>query len=110
MSTVPLLAFEVMDKELSARMLVSIFAGLGAAGFLAGLWRRWAAVLVLIAIALFTGNVAIELRDPFVGPAIWAEAGWTWVAALFGGFLFSSAFAVLGVWVRSNRVGRGAHG
>jgi hypothetical protein len=64
-----------MDKELSARRLVLVFVVFGVAGFSAGLWRRWAAVLVLIAIALFTGNVAIELRDPFVGPAIWAEAG-----------------------------------
>jgi len=110
MSTVPLLAFEVMDKELSARVLLSIFALLGAFSFLAGLWRRWAAVVILIVIALFTGNVAIELRDPFVGPAIWAEAGWDWVAALCGGFLFSSLFAILGLWVRSKQLNRGVRG
>jgi len=109
MSTVPLLAFEVMDKELSARVLVLVFVALGVTGFFAGLWRRWAAVLVLIGIVMFTGAVVIELRDPFVGPAMGAEAGWGYIAALFYGFSLSSISTVAGVWVRSRR-SRGAHG
>jgi len=99
-----------MDKELSVRMLVSVFAVLGVTGFLAALWRKWAAVIVLAGIVLFTGALIIELRDPFVGPAMGEEAGWSYIAALFYGFSLSTISTVVGIWIQSHRSSRGVHG
>jgi len=99
-----------MDKEVSARMLVFVFSVLGLAGFMAGLWRRWAALFVLGGIVMFTGTVVIELRDPFVGPAMRAEAGWSYIAALVYGSAASSISTVLGIWLRSRWHSRGVHG
>jgi len=99
-----------MDKEVSTRTLVLVFAVLGATGFLAGLWRRWAAALVLVGIVMFTGAIVIEVRDPVVGPAMRAEAGWGYIAALVYGFAASSISTVVGIWLRSRWHSRGVHG
>ena len=74
-----LLLFEVMDKEpsLFAIWISSLLLGIG--GLLLSRYKWWLATLVIpIALALALGQI-LELRDPFVGPHIVREAGYSYV-------------------------------
>lgn len=101
---------EVMDKEPA---LVEIWAwalaacGLGLVG-----WRfRWwlGALAALIGLPFFVA-VHSELRDPFVGPAISAEAGPTYVWSVHLAtlaFLVAHGIGAAG-WARRRRASNGA--
>jgi hypothetical protein len=66
---------EVMDKEPPLWALWSIALSLATGGFLlARRWRLGGWIAALIA-AILASSVISELRDPYVGPAILAEAG-----------------------------------
>ncbi|HEX3158946.1 MAG TPA: hypothetical protein VHQ45_10545 [Gemmatimonadaceae bacterium] len=66
---------EVMDKEPGIPALWLWAVGLGALGFAAGRWRRWAALPFVLLITLLSWAMLGELQDPFVGPAMPREAG-----------------------------------
>lgn len=67
--------FEVMDKEPAIGMVWLVAVVIAVAGYFAGRWH-WRAALPFVAGALLLlwGRVA-ELRDPYIGLAIRAEAG-----------------------------------
>ena len=70
-----MMMLEVMDKELTVRGMWSTCLVVGALGFLAGRWRRWAAVPFAAYLMFVAYGVIAELRDPYVGPDIIAETG-----------------------------------
>ena len=78
------LLLEVMDKEPGALALWASALVWGGLGFFAGRWRWWAATPFIVWGVLSGLAVATELRDPFVGPAMRAEAGplYVWHAGL----------------------------
>jgi len=66
---------EVMDKEVTVPE-AWILAGLcAAAGVLLSRWKPWLVAVPLLVLVVAAWSIASELLDPFVGPAIRAEAG-----------------------------------
>ena len=90
------LAFEVMDKELPLWLVLLSFVGLGILGMLIG--RRWpvASVLVLFLIAFGSARQLGELNDPYVGPAIKAEAGISYFVLSYLAVLTSVLLVTIG--------------
>ena len=90
------LAFEVMDKELPLWLVLLSFVGLGILGMLIG--RRWpvASVLVLLLIAFGSARQLAELNDPYVGPAIKAEAGISYAVLSYLAILSSVLLVTVG--------------
>jgi hypothetical protein len=88
---------EGMDKE--PTILGLWFGGVtfGLLAFLAARWRRWAALRFLAVVLLGAAAVWMELRDPFVGPAILREAGrsYPWHLAISTGI--ASVLALAGM-------------
>lgn len=67
---------EVSDKEPTS--IPAIWATalvLGALGYAAARWHRWAALPFLLLQGVGVWAVTLELRDPFVGPAMLREGG-----------------------------------
>jgi hypothetical protein len=89
------LLLEVMDKEPTILGLWLGGVTLGFLAFLAARWRRWAALPFLAIALLSAAAVWMELRDPFVGPAILREAGrsYPWHLAISTGIAAVLALA-----------------
>ena len=99
---------EVMDKEPSLPEVWSAAIILAAAGAIAGFLRpRWLfAILPLTAAASWV--LLSELRDPYVGPAIRAEAGEDYVTQSYAAIALAlltplAALALRGVVARASR-------
>ena len=98
-----LLLLEVMDKEPGAVALWLQALLLGMAGYLAARFRpRW---LVLVAgmTALALWSWVSELRDPFVGVAMRAEAGPTYVPQGYASFAMIGVASLAGWMARRRR-------
>lgn len=89
------LAVEVMDKEWPLWFVLVGFIGVGAIGFFVS--RKWpiAAGLFLPLLACGSLRQALELADPYVGPAIRVEAGVSYVVLSWTSIVIS--FVLLGV-------------
>lgn len=89
------LALEVMDKEWPLSVVLIGFIGVGAIGLL--ICRKWplAAVLFLPFLAYGSLRQGVELGDPYVGPAIRAEAGLSYVVLSWVAIL--SSLVLVGV-------------
>jgi len=88
----PATAFaEVMDKEPSAWEVLAWGAIGGVLTYLAARYRPWLLLLVLPLPVFFLFGVASEISDPFVGPAIIAEAGPSYI------HFFSAAVVLIAV-------------
>ncbi len=97
----PATAFaEVMDKEPSAWEVLAWGAIGGALAYLAARYRPWLLLLVLPLPLFFLFGVASELRDPFVGPAIIAEAGPSYVFFFSAAVIFIAVALLLGFVLR----------
>lgn len=70
-----MLLAEVMDKEPTLGFLWSYFLAIGTVGLVLATVRCWLSFCVLPLWALISLVHISELCDPFVGPAILAEAG-----------------------------------
>jgi hypothetical protein len=66
---------EVMDKEPTLAHIWTVALALGILGAAAWRWKKWAGWPFSLAAALFAWSIVAEFTDPFVGPAILAEAG-----------------------------------
>ena len=66
---------EVMDKEPTLAHIWTVALALGILGAGAWRWNKWAGWPFSLAAALFGWSIVAEFTDPFVGPAILAEAG-----------------------------------
>jgi hypothetical protein len=66
---------EVMDKEPTLAHIWAVALTLGVVGAGAWRWNKWAGCFVSLTAALFAWSIVAEFTDPFVGPAILAEAG-----------------------------------
>ena len=96
---------EVMDKEPS---LYEIFAWAiigGGLGFVAWRFRWWLGLVATVFIVPYFIALHRELRDPFAGPAIRAEAGLVYVwGAHVATVLFVAAHILgSGLWLRRRR-------
>jgi hypothetical protein len=97
------LLFEVMDKEPSLVEVWGFFLSVGLVGFLLCLWRSWMLLLVLPVVLLFAAAVWFELNDKFVGPAILAEAGQSYVTQCYIAMIIALVLPSIGaarVWLR----------
>lgn len=92
-----LLVLEVVDKEPSVIAIWIRAIVLGLVGCLAGRWRRWAALpfMVWLGLSLWAGMG--EVHDPFVGPAIFREAGRAYPWHLFASSMLGFVLAFLGM-------------
>ena len=88
---------EVMDKEPTLRFLWSYFVGFGAVGFLLGFVRWWFCAAVMPFIGLLSLVHISELYDPFVGPAIVAEAGTGYVLQVYAAIVSGIGLPILGI-------------
>jgi hypothetical protein len=84
-----LLAFEVMDKEWPLSLVLGGFLGLGVVGLLVCRKRPIWAVGLLPLVLLGGMRQIMELSDPYVGSAIRAEAGFSYVAISYGAIVAS---------------------
>jgi len=87
---------EVMDKEPSTlfHWASALLGGIGTIA--AWRWRWWGGALVTLFGLLWLYASHLEIQDPFVGPAIRAEAG--------GGYVTQFYLSAL-VWLALNGVG-----
>jgi hypothetical protein len=91
---------EVMDKELTIPQMWAIGAVGGVVGYLAGRWRVWAAIPVVLVLAFLPWAAATELSDPYVGPAIIREAGRSYPVQLAASFGIGILLTAAGAWRR----------
>jgi hypothetical protein len=89
---------EVMDKEWPLWFVVALFVGLGLSGLL--LCRRWRFTAIFILALVILGGVRqlMELNDPYVGPAIRNEAGFTYVVLSYVSIGLGMLLPLMGVW------------
>lgn len=103
----PALAWaEVMDKEPAAAEIWAWAICGGAAAGVAWNVRVWLGALATAALARFFITLWSELADPFVGPAIRAEAGTTYVTTVSCATAVATALVVGGAFrafVRARR-------
>lgn len=98
--------FEVMDKEPSIRTMIVVFSVLSVGGSFATYKRRWLAVPFIALIWAYTYGICLELRDPFVGPQMFREAGWIYILVLIGGFSASLIALVTMLFIKTQRLAR----
>jgi uncharacterized membrane protein YphA (DoxX/SURF4 family) len=72
----------------------------GGLGFLAGRWRRWAAIPFAAYLILVAYGVISELQDPYVGPDIIRETGCCYRAHLFASMAVGMILIAGGLWRR----------
>jgi len=91
---------EVMDKMPS--LPANVLGGLAAiaAMYLCARFKPWALLIVLPAACLWFGAIAVETLDPFIGPAIYAEAGPLYAAAPWAALAGICVGAAAGSWRR----------
>ena len=86
MEIFPLMFAEVADKE-PARNLFLFFGGLCVLAALPMRKSRWLAVIAIPVASLWAAVVWLfiqsEIRDPFVGPAILRELGYSYVVTAY---------------------------
>ena len=98
LATVPCTAFaEVMDKEPSVGQVWLLAIPVAFIAFFACRFKPWFAVLTLPLPLLYIGWFISEALDPSVGPAILAEAGWSYFVACALAFVVVVAAHILGV-------------
>ena len=91
---------EVMDKE-SSSLAVWLWATVPAVlGFLAARYRPRLLLFVLPLPTLFFIAHLLEVRDPYVGPAIAREAGISYLVASWGEPCFLALATLLGLILR----------
>ena len=98
--------FEVMDKELSLLRIWTYSLVLGVGGFFLAKYRYWLLLVVLSIVAVLIWSHLSELHDPFVGPDIVREAGYTYVVQSYGAFAIASGLPLIGAIVKWNRRSR----
>ena len=91
------IVFAVMDKEWPLWFVLTGFIGIGVIGFL--VCRKWPLAAVLFLPLLGYGGLrqGLELSDPYVGPAMRAEAGVSYV--ILSWIVVATSFVLLGAGV-----------
>ena len=89
------IVFAVMDKEWPLSFVLAGFLGVGVIGFL--VCRKWPLAAALFFPLLSYGGLrqGLELADPYVGPAMRAEAGVSYV--ILSWIVFTASFVMLAV-------------
>jgi hypothetical protein len=89
---------EIGDKVPTAGKLWAVAAFLSVAGFVLCRWSRVAAIIVLPFAALWGTAVILELRDPYIGPAILEELGLGYVVQAYVTVFVPFMALVIGCW------------
>lgn len=89
---------EVMDKEPAGAAIWAWAIGGGGAAGLAWNVRAWLGALATAALARFFVGLWLELADPFVGPAIRAETGATYVTTVTSATAVATALVLCGAY------------
>jgi hypothetical protein len=74
----PILLAEVMDKEPAAPWLLAWGLAIALVLFFAVRFSRWLLLLFLPVACVAAVGLTSEIRDPFIGPAILQEAGYSY--------------------------------
>ncbi len=103
LTVAPLVHAEVMDKELSLVEIWVVAVPLALLSFFMCRLSPFLALLTLPVPLLYLLAFLEEVMDPWVGPAIIAEAGWLYVVGGIAAFLVVAAAHLLGVmrWRRT---------
>jgi hypothetical protein len=103
---------EVMDKEPTLARIWTFALAFGVVGAAAWRWNRWAGAVVSLASVPFALSVCAEFMDPFVGPAILAEAGRMHIVLGCLAIVACGVLHVAGAWLggraHSARIERGS--
>ncbi len=91
---------EVMDKEPSAALIWFTAVLLAVGGFAAARYRPKALILIVPICLVAVLAVLAELRDPFVGTAMSAEAGTPFVPGTYLAILLVLLAPIIGLWAR----------
>lgn len=98
---------EVMDKELPLQIVLAWTFIPSSLAFLAAWKRPWLLWIIAPISALFSFGQISELLDPFVGPAMRAEAGLSYLCLSWSSpFILATAIAVGFSLRRSPRMSR----
>ena len=98
LAAIPCRAFaEVMDKEPSVGQIWLLAIPASFVAFYACRFNPWLAVLTLPLPVLYAAGFISEALDPSVGPAILAEAGWSYVLAFALAFVAVGAAHIVGM-------------
>lgn len=94
---------EVMDKEPSGLWLVSCGAAIALVAAGATRYTRWALLVFGPLAVLGLCGLTSEIRDPFVGPAILREAGFSYIFIAWVSGLLPTIGCVVG-WLWRSKV------
>ena len=101
----PAMILEVMDKEPSLLQIWTLCLVVGVGGFLLSRFRYWLILIVLpVALILAWGQLS-ELHDPFIGPDILREAGYSYVAQSYVAMAIAVILPSVGALLRWKRSG-----
>lgn len=92
--------FEVMDKEPSLLQIWVVSLVLGIGGFVLARYKYWLPLVVLAFALILAWSQLFELRDPFVGPAIVREAGYSYVVQSYLAIAIALSLPVIGAIIK----------
>jgi hypothetical protein len=96
---IPVLA-EVSDKEPTLADIWCVAGFSCMTGFLLCRWQRFAGLVVLPPVAVWVWAMFLEIHDPYVGPAILAELGQSYVVQAHIASFLPFMFVAIGFWRR----------
>ena len=101
---------EVMDKESSSTsMLLGMVLMAGASVALAKA-RWWGSLAILPFSGMFAVATMLEIQDPYVGPTIYAEGGWSYLAIAYGFSIVAVILPILAAGFARRTATRDAQG
>jgi hypothetical protein len=89
---------EVMDKELTVPEGWVVAALVSVGGYITARWRPWLAAAPLGILVGLGASVALQLADPYVGPAILKEAGASYPLRVYSALVVAGAATFAGVF------------
>jgi hypothetical protein len=101
-----LAAFEVMDKEPPAWLILLSFLSTGAVGMLVARRRPILCLPFISVVLLGAFAIYLELRDPYVGDAILSEGGLTYIVSCGFAILAGIGMPLLGAFVGARKIER----
>lgn len=96
------LLFEVMDKELSISMIWGVCLFFGAIGFFLARKNPLFLLFMLPLLPIvysYSSFIISEINDPFVGPDIIREAGYSYVVQSYLSMAIAIALPILGIFI-----------
>jgi hypothetical protein len=94
---------EVSDKMPSITRIWVQGAIVGGIGFLLARYRIWAGLIFGLVTLFFCSSTYGLITDPYVGPAIIAEQGKSYLFSVYGSIIMMSVPLIVGLYIRFRR-------